>query len=152
MRKMMHRLSIAGFENKTPFSAQEVLADSIISLDEMNRRLVAMIRVGMHQFKRVIVHLNEVQKCSVKKVYGAIHSDDLSGGKLEHHLKKIVLQLEYANKEQVEIPLYTPKYNSVYRVPEIEQKARKWEARLSRLLKAPKTRNRQATALATDKA
>lgn len=146
MRKMLHRLPIVGLENKHPFSSQEVLADSIMSLDGINRRLVAIIRVGMHQFKRVVVYLNEVQKCSVKKVYGAIQSGDLRGGKLEQHLNKIALQLEYANKEQVEIPLYTPKYNNVYRVAEIEQKARKWEAMLSKLLKSPAGRNQQVPA------
>lgn len=148
MRKMLHRLSGKGLENNYMFSSQEVLANGVIGLDAINRRLVTMTRVGMHRFKKIIIYLHEVQKCSVKQVYGAIQSGDLVGGRLDHHLKKIVLQLEYANKEQVEIPFYTPQYNSVYQVPELEQKARKWEAMLSRLLKASAAPKRHAPALA----
>ena len=139
---MLHQFSLLGSEHNFSFSSQEILSNCVIGLDGINRKLLVMIRVRIHRYHKFIIYLNEVKKCSVKEVYGAIHTGDLKFGNLEQHLKKMVLQFEFTNNgQQVEIPFYNHMYNRAYQLPEIEKKARRWEAMLSRMLKAPVTRS-----------
>jgi hypothetical protein len=138
MRQVLQQFSLLGSEHNLSFSSQEVLANCVIGLDGINRKLLVMIRVRMHRCHKAIIHLNEVKKCSLKKVYGSIYTGDLKFGNLEQHLKKMVLQFEFLNnKPPVEIPFYNQAYNGVHQLPEIEKKARRWEAMLSRMLKTP---------------
>ena len=77
MRQVLQQFSLLGSEYDLSFSSQEVLANCVIGLDGINRKLLVMIRVRMHRCHKAIIHLNEVKKCSLKKVYGAIYTGDL---------------------------------------------------------------------------
>ena len=53
----------------------------------------------------------------------------------EEHIEKIVLQFEMKNeKGNIEIPFFVFSVNHIYQLAELEQKARHWEAILSKFI------------------
>jgi hypothetical protein len=133
-QKLLHRFSMIGTENNMSFTSQEILQDGIIGLDGLNKKLL-VLESSEHDLNWTIIKLEEVKSCSVKKLYQATNRGSLKKQVMEEHLEKLVLQfvLEGENRK-VEIPFFNFGKNNIYQLAELEQKARYWEASLSKLL------------------
>ncbi len=132
MNHLLNQFSQAGTENNLSFSSQEVLNNSVLGLDGLNRKIL-VVRKQDHEYTSLIIDLNEVQTCVVKKLYGTIKSDSYKEGKLEQYLEQIVLHFDLGGKPSVEIVFYKNFENHVYEIMELEQKARRWEVILSKM-------------------
>lgn len=137
-RKAMHHflnnLSRAGSANNLTFSSQELLQDCAIGLDGLHRKLAVLTRFSDGKYFDVIMDLDDVKRCSVKKIYDFINAG-LKHQKLEQHLKEIVLHIEFDDGGEADIPFYNYIHNPMFRVADLEQKAGKWESIISKLLK-----------------
>jgi hypothetical protein len=133
MNQLLNHFSQLGIQNNLSFSSQESLKDCMLGLDGIHRKMLVVKREdGI--FGSFIIDLNEVNNCSVKKVYGTIKAGDLKSHKLEQYLEKIVLHFDLNNKPAVEIVFYKHFDNNIYQTMEMEQKARAWETILSKML------------------
>ena len=132
MNKLLKHFSQSGTENNLGFSSQEILNHCVFGLDGVNRKILVVTREDDY-YGSFIIDLNEVKNCKVKKTYGAIKADDLKDHKLEQYLEKIVLQFELHGKPSVEIVFYKNFDNHIYETQELEQKAKHWEAILSKM-------------------
>jgi hypothetical protein len=137
MNELLKYFSQAGIENKLSFSSQEVLSNCVLGLDGIHRKILVVTK-GESGFKSLVIDMNEVKNCSVKKVFGTIRADDLKDNKLEQYLEKITLQFDIEGKPSVEIAFYRNSENHVYEMLELEQKAGHWESILSKMKPALK--------------
>jgi hypothetical protein len=132
MNKLLKHFSQLGTENNLSFSSQEILKNGILGLDGLRRKLVAVTREG-NSFGSLVIDLNQVKICAVKKIYGTIHAGDLKTRKLDQYLEKIILQFDFENRPSLEIPFYQHLHNHLLEAAELEQKARHWETILSKM-------------------
>jgi hypothetical protein len=131
--KLLHRFSQMGSENNMSFTSQEILQDGIIGLDGLNKKLL-ILESSENDFNWTIINLEEVKACNVKKLYQATNRGTLKKRVMEEHLEKVVLQFELKDENgKIEIPFFSFGKNHIYQLAELEQKAKYWEASLSKL-------------------
>lgn len=132
MNNMLKHFSQLAMENNLNFSSQEVLKNSILGLDGINRKIIVVSKEEDF-YTSLLIDLTEVKDCTVKKIYGTIKVGDLKSHKLEQYLEKIILHFDLLHKPPVEIVFYKNIHNHVYETQELEQKAKHWEAILSKM-------------------
>jgi hypothetical protein len=138
MHRHLHRFSELGSKYQLTFSSQEILKKCVIGLDGIHRKILVLQERDGTNYDTSVIDLAEVKGCSVKEQYGTIKSGELKARKLESYLELVVLQLELSNgKGAVEIPFYQHLENHVSEGPVLEQKAKHWEAILSKLVPRP---------------
>lgn len=134
MNNILKHFSQLGAENTLNFSSQELLYHCVLGLDGINRKILVVTREDAF-YSSLIINLNEVKNCTVKKIFATIKVGDLKKHKLEQYLEKIVLHFELHGKPSVEIVFYQNSNNHIYESLELEQKAKHWEAILSKMQK-----------------
>lgn len=131
---LLQRFSQLGTNHNLSFSSQEVLKDGVIGLDGMHRKLAVLQKRNEDGYHSNVINLGEIKTCSVKKQYGTIGSGDLQTKKPEQYLEKIVLHFEFNNgSEPVEVMFYNHIDHVIYQIAELENKAKHWEAILSKM-------------------
>ncbi|GAA4750355.1 hypothetical protein [Flavisolibacter ginsenosidimutans] len=134
MNDLLQRFSQLGSDHNLSFSSQEVLKDGVIGLDGMHRKLAVLQKRNEDGFHSNVIDLNDVKTCSVKRQYGTIGGSDLQTKKPEQFLEKIVLRFELANGgEPMEVMFYNHIDHVIYQIAELENKAKHWEAILSKM-------------------
>ena len=134
MNELLNYFRQAGTDNDFSFSSEEVLHNSVLGLDGVQRKLLLVTREGSI-FHSSVIDVNNIRACTVKKYYGTIHAGDLRKQVLEHYLERIVLHLEPDGQSPVEIVFYRHTDNHLFEIPELEQKARNWETFLTKMQK-----------------
>jgi len=135
MNNLLNHFSQLGTQNNLSFSSQELLHDCILGLDGMNRKILVVTKKD-DSYGSFIVDLDEIQKCTVKKIYGTIAAGGLKTGKIEEYLEKISLHFELRRKPSIEIVFYKNLDSHIYEAQELERKAKHWEAILSKMQKS----------------
>lgn len=137
---LSNRLSESGTKNAFSFSSQEMFTNSIIGLDGINKKLVIVKRLDENEYQSAIVNLNHVERCYVKRLTRSIGTEDRNS-RTENHLEQIALHFEFIDGQQaVDVHFYDHLVNSIFEMPGLEQKAKSWEAILSKILRK-KSRN-----------
>lgn len=137
MRELFNYLHVLGSKKNLNFSSCEFLKDALIGLDTTSRKLLIVRGVQEAKYEEVLVDLDEVESCSLKKVYGSIKAGDLKKRKLEQLLNKISLHFEFrSDRRPVEVPFFEYSENAASKRSELNQKARHWGLLLSEMLKS----------------
>jgi hypothetical protein len=137
MRELFNHLSALGIKKNLNFSSCEFLKDALIGLDTTNRKLLIIRGMREARYEEVVVNLDEVKSCSLKKVYGSIKAGDLKKRKLEQLLDKISLYFEFhGDKDPVEVPFFEYLENNASDRSELNKKAGHWGLMLSAMLKS----------------
>lgn len=134
MNQLLNAFRQRGAEHNLSFSSQEIFKDGIIGLDGVHRKLLVLERDADKDLSSFVIDLNEVKSCSVKKEYGTINSGDLKARKLEQYLKQISLHFVVYDKPSVDVVFYEHFENHVFEIGELENKAKHWEAILSKMI------------------
>jgi len=138
MNQLLYRIQALGAKHQLTFSSQELLKNYVIGLDGVHRKLTVIHAPDTTKCDAAVVDLAEVKRCSVKKQYGTISGGALKQQKLDSYLEQIVLCLELKDeKDTVEIPFYQAIANHAGESLELEQKAKRWEVILSKLVDTP---------------
>lgn len=138
MNQLLQRIHTLGAKHQLTFSSQELLKNYVIGLDGVHRKLSVIHAPDATQCDAAVVDLADVKRCSVKKQYGTITGGSLKQQKLDSYLERISLCLELKDEQQpVEILFYQHLENHAGDSLELEQKARRWEAILSKLVHTP---------------
>ncbi len=139
MNKFLQQFSELGTVFHLTFSSQEVLKNCILGFDGVHQKLLVLKKQGESTFHSIVIALPDVKECSVKKHYGTIKRGDLKKRKLEHFLEAIVLQFTFVNSHPpVEVTFYHHCHNHIFDIFLLEQKARHWQAFLSKMLVSEK--------------
>jgi hypothetical protein len=132
MNNLLKQFSRSGTEYNLSFSSQEVLNNCVLGLDGMNRKILVVTKEDNH-YTSMVIDLNEVKTCTVKKIYGTIIADTFKKEKPEQYLQQIVLRFDLDSKPPVEIVFYKNSENHIYESTDLERKARHWETILSKM-------------------
>lgn len=129
LNELLVRFDRLGVENKLTISNQEIIKPSVIGLDRVNKKLLFVKRINNEKYEAAVVDLNEVKSAGVKRIkHSTAGEKHWLGGSPE----KIVLQLEFAgDKPPIRLPFYTYLDNHILDIPQLESRAKDWEARLS---------------------
>lgn len=128
-------LSEQGTKNDLRFSSQEVIGNKIIALDGRKRTLLLLEERDGRKLHHTI-DLEEVESCTLKKIYNRINAGDLKRKKVEEFLSTIALQFDFKNKKQrpVVLNFYDRGTNYITELKPLEAKAKGWQTVLSKLL------------------
>ena len=131
---MLSFFKTAGTAHNLSFTGQEILRDKVIGLDGPKRKLLIVEEAG-EEYDTRIIYLDEVSVCKVKKVYAAINSHEYRKNRPEEYLKSIALEFEFSTDEAPAVVLfYKNSINSIYEIPELEDRAKHWATTLSKML------------------
>ncbi len=137
MRELFNYLSALGSRKNLNFSNFEFLKGAVVGLDTTNRTLLIIQGIQEAKYEEVLISLDEVKSCSLKRVYGSIKAGDLKRRKLEQLLDKVSLHFEFrSDRDPVELPFFEYSGDDVSKRSELNQKAREWGEMLSEMLKA----------------
>ncbi|GEO07813.1 hypothetical protein [Segetibacter aerophilus] len=114
------------------FSSHDEVGANIMALDVLKRKLLYAAKTP-GTTSCLIIDLNDLQACSVKKEYSGIAPGELKSKKLHHFLKSIFLNLVFKNRT-VSLRLYDAKKQQQGGVEQLETQAKKWQRDLSKLL------------------
>src|SRR5579875_970142 len=130
-RLLLQQFNQAEAEHRLHFSKQEVLKNCMLGLDDTQRKMLVAMKADS-QCHSILIDLDEVSKCTVKKIYGIVNVGHGKGHKQEQHLEKIALHFNLDDKPSIDIVFYRNLDNHIYEAMELEQKAKQWEAMLSK--------------------
>lgn len=116
------------------FTTHEVFQNKIIGLDKVNKTLLVVESNGQNYGSKFI-DLGEVKTCRLKRIYHAIKADGFNKKKLHDYLSAVTLEFYFKNNNSpFVLDFYKPQTNIIYKVADLEKKARRWEALLSKIL------------------
>ncbi|HEY6975563.1 MAG TPA: hypothetical protein VH396_04700 [Chitinophagaceae bacterium] len=116
------------------FTGQEILRDKILGLDGPRRKIL-IIQDHDHRYEFKLIDLCEVTDCKLKKTYGAMNGGELNKNELGKYLNKIALEFYLKNESQpIALEFYNGVTDSLYEMAELENRAKRWEAMLSKML------------------
>ncbi len=128
-------LNKIGSDNNLSFSKQDVMKNLALGLDEEQRKMLILQQACEGKNDWLIINLDHVHTCLVKKTYKKINANDLEKRILDEYLENITLHLALSqNKQPVEINFYSPSDHNIFDVPVLERKAKDWEIVISKSL------------------
>ena len=133
-QKLLFCLNKIGSQHGLSFTSQEELLNKVIGLDGLQRKLL-IVEENNDRYDWNIIDLEEVENCSVKKVYDSIDAGGLKRKWVEEYLRTVVLQFNFKNdKPSFDLIFYENTVNNIYEMSELENKARKWQEMLSKMI------------------
>lgn len=141
MNRILGRVNYLESKYNLGFSSQEILKHCIIAMDGLRRKILVIHNDENAAPSFVLIDLNEVKCCSVKKQYGTIEGGALKKRPLEQYLQSMVLYFELENnKPPVDVLLFDYRRNHVSEIRELEEKAKRWETVISKMQMPSKKR------------
>jgi hypothetical protein len=132
--KLLFGLKKLGAQHGLSFNRQEELLNKVIGLDGLQRKLL-IVEENNDRFDWNIIDLEEVENCTVKKVYDSIKAGSLIRKWIVEYLRTVALRFNFKNdKPSFDLIFYENTINNIYDMPELESKARKWQEMLSKML------------------
>lgn len=131
MKKLWNITKIAK-QRSLHFSSYEVVGSNVLALDVFKRKVLYASKAP-GTTSCLIIDLNGLETCSVKKEYTSITAGELKSKKLHHFLKSVFLNFVFKNRT-VSLPLYDAQKLSQGDVKQLETQAQKWQSVVSKLL------------------
>jgi hypothetical protein len=132
---LLNQFTGKAMESNLSFSSQEILDEALIGLDGIQRKLLVIKKTGDDKYDTQLIDLKEVRKCSRRKIYQSIKVEDGKKAGLQSEIEKIVLEFEYFNgRSPTQIIFFEPVNLHILAMPELDEKAKKWEGILSQLI------------------
>lgn len=115
-------------------SNKDEVGSSVIALDG-SRGILLYTRKTRGNSVDLIVDLNNVETCGIKKEYNSINAGELKKKKLHHFLKSIKLILVFKDKiRSVSLPFFDAQNDRGGNLEIVETKAEKWRNMVTNLL------------------
>lgn len=122
---MSSRLNISNLDD---------VGNNVIAMDPVQKKLLYLEHEPGNS-SCLIVDLNNLQDCSIKKQYNGIKAGGLTNKKMEAYLKNIFLNLRFKHDAApVTLSLYESLKDKQDDIEQLEVKAKKWQQLVSTLL------------------
>jgi len=132
--KLCLRLSKEGASNGLTFCSQELLANTIIGIDGIHRKIL-VVEQKAHHYHSTIISLEEVHHCQVFSNEGLLRRKNFNT--LSEYLKSVVLELrfEFNNSHETASIIFAKGLNTSKRELELlRAKAEFWSVMFSKML------------------
>jgi len=124
-----------GTANNLSFTKQEILESCLIGLDEIQRKLFILKKIGEDKYDAVLLDLNEVKSCSKKLVYNKVNIGTAKKEKFENHMDKIALVFDFLDdRRQFQISFFEHRLDQLLKMGVLEEKAKDWETILNNII------------------
>ena len=131
--KFLNLFNKEGSKQDLSFSSQELLKNKIIGLDGLKQTLLVFDFENDDDITSIT--MVSVKNCVVEKKYDSIVIGRERKPLIEPHLRNINLKFSFKNSaDPVSVSFYDSDVNSIYEMPELEAKAKTWEAVLSKMI------------------
>jgi hypothetical protein len=128
-----------GSKKGLSFSSHELLRNKLVGLDSIKQEVVVLDFENPGNV--ICIAITDIRNCSIEKKYQSIVIGTEKKPKLEPHLQRIDLKFVFNNScEPVSISFYDSDINSIYEMSELEEKAKTWEAALSKMIVTSKSK------------
>jgi hypothetical protein len=119
---------------KLAITSPDEVGTTILALDAAKRTLL-FAKKDAAKARCLVIDLNNIDRCSIKKEYESINAGELKYKKLFHFIKRICINLGVRNSQRnVSLSLFDSSRDQRGNVEIIETKAHKWMAIVSKLL------------------
>jgi hypothetical protein len=115
------------------FSSQLVLADMLIGIDGISRKLL-LVRNEAGIPGHNVLDLADVTECSLYKKYSPIPGGALKTKNSDVFVEKVGLKFVQHNRQEVFLAFYTRGLNYIDELRSLEQKARDWASMFTKML------------------
>jgi hypothetical protein len=135
-RKIKGLLSLTKIAKKRSlyFSTEDEVGTNVIAIDARKRKLL-YLKKAPNTSSCLIVDLNNLVSCSIRKQYNSIDAGDLNTKKLQDFLKSVFIDLSFKNGTgTLSLPLYDEKNDQECDIEQLEEKAKKWVTIVTRFL------------------
>jgi len=123
-------------EHRLAVSFTETLKNVIFGIDPQQEKLIILELSGIAAASTTIIDLRALKNCSKQKIHLHIPPDKKEN-RPEKHLEKIVLSFEFTgDRPPIELIFYEYRYNSLFQMHELEQKADYWSLLISQRMYA----------------
>ena len=121
-------------KRKLAITSPDEVGTTILALDAAKRTLL-FAKKDAAKARCLVIDLNNIDRCSIKKEYESINAGELKYKKLFHFIKRICINLGVRNSSRnVSLSLFDSSRDHRGNVEIIETKAHKWMAIVSKLL------------------
>ena len=132
--KRLFNVAKVAKEQRLRFSSLDEVGNGLIAIDTIKRKLV-YLNNAPNDASCIIVDLNSLLNCTIKKQYNGINAGDLHKRKISDFLRSIFLHLSFKNNTAaITLPLYEAQNDKQDDVEQLEATAKKWETIVSKLL------------------
>nr|AIA15638.1 Unknown Function [uncultured bacterium] len=115
-------------------SNEDEAGATVIAADAAKRKLL-FAKKTTGTASCLIIDINHLEKCSIKKEYNSIGAGELKTKKLHQFLKSIFFHLVFKNGSgSLSLPLFDARKDQQENIEQLEAQASKWEAAVSKLL------------------
>ena len=115
-------------------SNKEEVGGNVIALDVVKRKLL-YAKINPHTSSCLIINLNNLERCTIRKEYNSINAGELKTKKLHHFLKSIFLHLVFKNSSgTLSLPFFDVRKEKQVDIEQLEAKAKKWKNIVSEVL------------------
>ena len=128
------RVSELGSELGLSFSSHLELADKVIGLDGIQRKiLVCEFKDEQNVYQ--IIPLDKVKSISVKRTYSGIKPGELNERRFEEFIKSIDLKFECSDEDgAISLPFYEEETDDAADLAQLESKVKNWQLVLSKMI------------------
>ena len=131
LKSLLLEFGTIGSANCLSFSSQEVLRNTVIGLDGIQRKLLVVERKTDDTYQSVIIDLNQLKSCLVNKQFRSVsRGDSVKPAKL---LKSVSLVFNMPELIQRDVVFYNYIDDPVIVAPQLESKANHWQVMLTKL-------------------
>ena len=134
--RLLDQFNAHAQKNNLAIAETGILKDSVFGLDDLYNKFLIVQLLDRQQYNYQIIDLNRVKRCSVIKNNRYAHEVESPGKKSEIFVGHISLLFEFNdNEEPVELFFYKHIEDHIFEMKELEQKAVKWQALISKKIK-----------------
>lgn len=133
---LLTTISGLGSRSGLSFTGQEVLSDSIIGFDGIQKKLL-VLEDNQSVYRWYTINLEEVSRCTLQKTYRtpAVPSSGLPA--ISGWVDRVELLFHYRDRaEPLAVPFYSAASNEAVELPALEARALNWQRFLTKLLPA----------------
>lgn len=130
LKSLLHAFSTIGSTNGLSFSSQEVLRNTVIGLDGIQRKLLVAARKRDDTYQSVVIELKEIKSCLVDTPYRTVSRGDSAPP--ERLLESVSLVFTVPQRVPLDVVFYNYIDDPIYEAPELERKANYWQVLLTK--------------------
>lgn len=122
------RFNEVAFNNNLGFNQTETLNNMIFGIDDLYGKLLIVELTGKDQFQHQIIELDKIMQCTLQKNNRHVFEKGTSGMINEVFVEQVNLLFEFADRrEPFELIFYKHIVDHIFELPDLEQKAVKWQ-------------------------
>jgi len=130
------RFNEVAYNNNLSVTETETLNDTIFGIDELYSKLLILELTGKNKYQHQIIDLDSVMRCTLQKNNRSVYEKGNSGQISDVFVEQVNLLFEFAdNQEPYEFIFYKHIVDHIFELPQLEQKAVKWQSLISKKIK-----------------